>query len=445
MMCRALALFVTLLLAPFAIQAAEETAPEYGNDVAPLLQKYCAGCHNDGDREGDFSVESYASLQKGTDDGPAVLPGDAKNSRLIRLLTGAAEPLMPPEDEPRPSEAEIAILTAWIEAGARGPQGAEPDRLQLIVPAIESHVKQQPIAALDVSPDGSWQAVARYAQVTLHQPPTQQRTDTAVGEGRPVGTYPGKVTRVTFSPDGSRLVTASGVTGLGGVAAIWNVADGALVREFRGHRDILYDAELSPDGTILATCSYDKTIILWDAATGEPLRTLSGHNGAVYDVAYSPDGRFLVSASADDTCKVWRISDGERMDTLSQPLKAAYCCAFSPDGRFIVAGGADNSLRVWRFVSQDGPRINPQVIARFAHEGPIVQLGFTPDGSKLVSVAEDRTVKVWNTRGYRELKLWENQPDVAMALAIAPTGGSFVLGRMDGSLARYEIPAAPSG
>src|SRR6202021_2223182 len=107
--------------------------------------------------------------------------------------------------------------------------------------------------------------------------------------------------------DGTRLVTASGVVGLGGVAAIWNVRDGSLIRRFAGHRDLLFDAELSPDG------------------------------------------RFLVSPSGDDTCKVWRVEDGLRMDTLPQPLKEEYACAFSPDGRTIVAGGADNTIRVWDF------------------------------------------------------------------------------------------------
>ncbi len=162
-------------------------------------------------------------------------------------------------------------------------------------------------------------------------------------------------------------------------------------------------------------------------------------------MAFSPDSRFLVSASADDTCKVWRVADGQRMDTLPQPLKAEYTCAFSPDGRTIVAAGADNNIRVWRFVSRDKPEINPMVIARFAHEGAIVRLAFTPDGTKLVSLAEDRTIKVWRTSDYSELKLWENQPDVATALAIAPDGASFEVGRMDGSLASYAIPAAAAG
>src|SRR5262249_28457677 len=125
------------------------------------------------------------------------------------------------------------------------------------------------------------------------------------------------------------------------------------------------------------------------------------------------------------------------------PLKEEYCCAVSPDGRFIAAGGADNTIRVWKFISKDKPRINPMVQARFAHEGPIVRLAFTPDGTRLVSLAGDRTIKPWETAGYPELEMWGNQPDVAVALAMTGKGTSFRVGRMDGSLAAYPLPARP--
>jgi len=413
-------------------------APDYATRVAPIFSKYCAGCHNDDDREGKFSLESYAALQRGTAHGPALLPGDAAGSRIVRLLTGVAKPMMPPKDEPRPVAGEIAVIQAWIDSGARGPSGQEPDRLALIVPKIAAHSNVQPVVAMDATRDGKWLAVARGAEVGLYggRPPRARKPD------RTLGGFPGKVTALHFTADGGRLVTASGVAGLGGVAAIWNVADGSLVRSFEGHRDILYDAELSPDGKRLATCAYDKKIEHWDALSGKPLRTLEGHTGAVYDVAFSPDSRFLVSASADDTCKVWRVADGQRMDTLPQPLKAEYACTFSPDGRTIVAAGADNNIRVWRFVSREKPEINPMVIARFAHEGAIVRLAFSPDGSKLVSLAEDRTIKAWRASDYSELSLWENQPDVPTALAFGPDGRSFEVGRMDGSLAHYAIPSA---
>ncbi len=439
-MFRLMVLAVLVAVVPVA-RGESVPGPDYQKQVAPLFKKYCTGCHNDEDREGKFSLESYASLQKGAKHGPALLPGDPKGSLIVRLLTGAAKPAMPPKDELKPQPEEISLIEAWIEAGARGPEGKEPDRLTLIVPKIASQTKVRPVVAMDATRDGQWLAVARDSEVALYNG-TGEKAVHADHPARTLGSFPGKVTALHFSPDGSRLVTASGVAGLGGVAALWNVADGALIRRFDGHRDILYDAELSPDGKTLATCGYDKNIELWDTEFGKHLRTLEGHTGAIYDVAFSPDGRFLVSASADDTCKVWRTADGFRMDTLPQPLKAEYTCAFSPDGNAIVAGGADNNIRVWRFVSREKPDINPMVIARFAHEGAIVRLAFTPDGSRLISLAEDRTIKAWRTSDYTEIKLWDNQPDVASAIAFAPDGASFNIGRMDGSLAAYSISAS---
>jgi hypothetical protein len=415
--------------------------PDYQGQVAPVLTKYCAGCHNAEDREGKFSVESFASIQQGAEHGPALLPGDAKGSLMLRLMTTEGKRTMPPKGEPRPSPAEVAVVEAWIAGGAKGPEGEAPPRLALLVPKITPKARVRPVVAMDAARDGRWTAVARDTEVTLFEG-TGEVVTRSTRPGRTIGTFPGKVTSIHFTPDGKRLVVASGVAGLGGVASIWEVETGTLVRSFDGHRDLLHDAELSPDGSLLATCGYDKVIEIRDVATGKLLRSLEGHTGAVYDIAFSPDGRFLVSASADDTCKVWRVADGQRMDTLPQPLKAETACLFSPDGASIIAGGADSNIRVWRFVSKDAPAINPMEIARFAHEGAIVRLGFSPDGKTLVSLAEDRTVKAWRVGDYAEVGSWPGQPDVASALAFAAVGATFDIGRMDGSLATYALPAA---
>lgn len=425
-----------------AASADDAPTPDYQTQIAPLFNKYCAGCHDDDGRDAGLSLASFESLQQGLEDGPAVLAGDSAGSRIIRVMTGDAETVMPPEGEPRPTDEEIALIAAWIDAGAPGPDGAEYNRLMLIVPDIDSQSDVSPITALAVSAVDSRIAIGRYGKVEVFALGDGQSL--AEGLEQPVLTldaFPGKVNAIHFSPDGSQIITASGVSGLGGVAAIWNATDGSLIREFNGHRDTLYDAELSPDGATLATCSYDRTIRLWDVATGDELRALTGHNGAVYDVAYHPSSQFLVSASADDTCKVWRVSDGERLDTLGQPTKEQYACAFTPDGQFIVAGGADNRIRVWRFISTSEPRINPLIFARFAHEGPILEIDFSADGSTLYSSAEDRTLKAWDTAEYTERQVWEGEPAVAMTLAAFSGRDRFLVGRMDGSVDLLEVTA----
>lgn len=427
----------TVVFSSAASLIGAENAPSYEQQIAPIFKKYCVGCHNPTELEGEFSLESFAELQKGGGRGPAFVAGDSKSSRLIRMMTGQAKPAMPPKDEKQPKSEEIGLLKAWIDAGALGPKGSEPMPLTLNTPKIVAARKPKAVTAVAWSPDGKLLAVARFAEVQILNAESQQPVAT-------IADQPGKVTSVKFSSDGRFLVIASGVTGLRGQATLWNIAENKLVRHFAGHRDILYAAVLSPDGKQLATGSYDRQVILWNAESGEQVRTLKGHNDAIYDLAFNPAGTVLASASGDQTVKLWQVATGIRLDTLSQPLKEQFCVSFSPDGKNVVAGGVDNRLRVWKFMSAEVPQINPLLIARFAHEGPLVQLAFSKDGTRLVSVSEDRTVKLWDAKTYMQTYVYERQPDITAALAWSPSGDKFALGRMDGSLQFYPVAQAGS-
>ena len=331
--------------------------------------------------------------------GLSSLRRDRSGPRMLRQLKGAAKPSMPPKGEPRPTAEEIAVLDAWVKAGTPGPVGVQPDRLDLVVPKIIA--PRSAPSRRSTSPATARPWPSHIARIGLDLPRRKGSNRRALADAPRL---PGQGHRRALQR--RRLAPGDGFgrRRLGGVAAIWKVEDGSLVRRFEGHRDLLYDAELSPDGKRPRHLRLRQDHRALGCRDRQALANADGHNGAVYDVAFSPDGRFLVSASADDTCKVWRVDDGLRLDTLPQPLKEEYCCTFSPDGRSIVAGGADNTIRVWKFVSRDKPEINPMVLARFAHEGPIVRLAFTPDGSRLVSLAEDRTVKAWDTTDYTELQ-----------------------------------------
>ena len=84
------------------------------------------------------------------------------------MVSGATEPKMPPEDKPQPSAEEIAVLKNWVEAGAKGPAGKEPDRTRLTVPSITPRAGlADPITALDWSDDGQWIAAARFGRVEI--------------------------------------------------------------------------------------------------------------------------------------------------------------------------------------------------------------------------------------------------------------------------------------
>ncbi len=429
-------MFRTILLIAaitLASSAAGADAPDYNTQIAPLFKKYCTACHNGEDREGQLVLESYARILEGGEHGAVIASGRSQESLLVRVLTGKAKPAMPPEDETKPTAEEIALLAAWIDAGAHGPEGAEPDPTMVVVPKIAPRgVVVDPPTALACSPDGNLLAEAHYGTVEL-----LNRSGRSLL--RALDGHRGRVTSVAFSADGSRLVAAAGEPGLVGEVRLWNVADGSLLRVFTGHRDSLYAVALSPDGSLLATGSYDQQIKIWDVNTGAELRTLTGHNDAVYDLAFRPDGRVLASASGDRTVKLWDVATGARLDTLSQSLKELYTVAFSPDGRHVVAGGVDNRIRVWLVSPDAKENTNPLAISQFAHEAAILELVFSRDGQTLVSAGEDRQIQVWDFPSMTLRGTLEKQPDWPAALAITPDGAALYVSRLDGSEAEYPL------
>ncbi len=430
---KTLPLFFSLLTATAAADA-----PDFHADVAPIFRDYCIGCHNNDEFDGELSLETFADLMRGGESGEAIAPGRSADSFLIRTVTKEEKPRMPPKKEPQPSDAEIAVLKAWVDAGAKGPEASKDVSIlsTLIVPdiAMDAGVSE-PVSATDFSTDGRWMAVARYGVVEILDASSRKVVRRLQG-------HPGKVNAVHFSSDGSEILTASGITGLSGVATLWDAKSGTKIREFgTGSRDIFYDAEFSPDGRLVAAAGYDRVVRIWETATGKELQTIDVHNGAIFDLAFSPDGKILASASGDQTVKLWRVSDGERLDTLNQPQDEQYAVTFTPDGRFVLAAGGDNRIRMWRLVSKDKPRLNPLVHARFAHEGEIVRLAIAPDGKTLVSSSADDTLKVWSLPALEVISVHKDQPDLAAALAISADGKAFTVGRMDGSIERFEFDA----
>ena len=73
----------------------------------------------------------------------------------------------------------------------------------------------------------------------------------------------------------------------------------------RGHTKYVTSVSWSPDGSRIATASRDGTARVWDAASGAEALTLKGHTGDVSSVSWSPDGRRIATASSDKTARVW--------------------------------------------------------------------------------------------------------------------------------------------
>jgi len=163
---------------------------------------------------------------------------------------------------------------------------------------------------------------------------------------------------------------------------------GAATLTLKGHTNRVVSVAFSPDGSWLASGSWDDTVKVWDAATGQETLTLKGHTDSVESVAFSSDGTRIASVSRG-TVKVWDAATGQ--ETLT--LKGAYGgVAFSPDGSRIASAGLGKTVKVWDAAT------GQETLTLKGHTGSVESVVFSPDGTRLASASRDGTVKVWDAR-----------------------------------------------
>jgi WD40 repeat protein len=306
---------------------------------------------------------------------------EAINNETVGIAALSAKAL----GEGRPVDAAKLALAAWPRAGddRRSEFKLTLESLAAAVPLLRERLllagHQERVISADFSPDGT-RVVTASTDHTARIWNAVTGGVIAVLEG-----HKNFLKSAVFSPDGTKVVTASGDN----TARVWDAATGKAIAVLEGHQKGVNTAAFSRDGTKVVTASEDDTARVWDATTGKQTASLEGHQKGVNTAAFSRDGTKVVTASSDGTARVWEAATGNEITRLDGHRDRVISAAFSPDDSRVVTSSADKTARVWDVTTG-------AVIAELKHEGPVKSAVFSPDGTKVVTASADDTARVWD-------------------------------------------------
>jgi WD40 repeat protein len=232
-----------------------------------------------------------------------------------------------------------------------------------------------------------------------------------------------------FSPDGTQLAVGGGAN-----VAFWDVIGRKLLSTFRAHISNINSVSFSPDGSLLATSSLDKSAAVWDAQTSEEISRLEGHKASVTSAIFSLDSRSVLTTSMDAKAKLWEAKSGRLIQCFEGHRAEIVDASFNFDGTRVVTASWDGTAKLWNasnnrfkafldceesmlmatFNAEGSKIVTPNIdssdpmahvwdfstgeciFSLKEHSDLIEYASFSPDGHYIVTTSADKTAKVWN-------------------------------------------------
>lgn len=217
---------------------------------------------------------------------------------------------------------------------------------------------------------------------------------------------------------------------------IWDADTGEKMHILEGHGEGWYmnDLAWSPDGSQLATASWDTKVIVWDSTTGDDLLTFSGHKYAVNSVAWSPDGSRIVSTSNDGEALIWEADTGEvLLELMPEDFTSSISDSkWTKDGGRVILLSADGVGHI--FDAESGVELSQFSVPI---SSDISTFSLTPNEEHMVIGGYDGAAKVYNIETGTEMISY----DVGGVVypAYSPDGRRVLLGNIEGDWGSVQI------
>jgi WD40 repeat protein len=222
-----------------------------------------------------------------------------------------------------------------------------------------------------------------------------------------------------------------------------------IAEQLQGHADLIETVAFSSSGKLLASGSYDNTVMLWnledlenDQQGGEPL---SGHLDWVHSVVFINDG-LLASGSADGTVALWNTETLENIGELKGHSDWVTGLAIDPDKKILASASDDKTIMLWDIQGHRKPFGEPLAVPNKFPFG----IAFNPISGILATtnVNPGGGVLFWDGNSGSQISGAIDIPLIAGALAYSLDGKKLATGGADGSIIYWNadtLPPTPQG
>ena len=427
--------FMTMFLTVLIGNSAWSDLPvSYYQDIRPILQRSCQGCHQPSQARGDLILTSYRDFRRGGSKGKAFIAGQPDQSLILGLISGDP-PSMPMEGDPL-MPVEIELFRRWIDEGAvNDTPNVDADSImeppQYSIPPV--------ISSLAYSPDGDVIAVSGYREVLLHKSDGSQLLARLLGKSD-------RIESIVYASDSKMLVVVGGTPARFGEVQMWDTATNKLIHSFESTYDTIYGASLSPDNKLLAFGCTDKTARIVSIRDQKELVRFDNHSDWVLGTLFTTDGSHFVTGGRDTALKLTEVKSGSFIDDINASNKGLgpiHTIARHPKLDQVLSGGKDRVPRLYRIFRQkrrDVGNTDFNLIRAFERQSDVINaVAFSPDGSQIAVGAVGGEVRIYKVADGSRIMTLDADSTAVFIIAFHPSKNQVAIGGFDGQVRIFNL------
>ncbi|MEQ8674494.1 MAG: TIR domain-containing protein [Aggregatilineales bacterium] len=245
------------------------------------------------------------------------------------------------------------------------------------------------------------------------------------------------VNDLTFNTDGTLILSGAA----DGIAILWDVETGEEIQRFfddtgEGHDGAINAVAFSPNDNRVVTGGVDGFVVFWDIDSGAPNTKTTTHSDEVTGIAFNADGSLLASSSLDRSIVVQDVESGEVVAQVETP-DIITGVVFNPDGETLLSSSGAFTMNTWTIDTENATLNRDRIFS--GHLEWVDKAVYDHEGLFILSASDDDTVRLWNSLTGNEVNRFGGHSDNVKDIAFSPDGRTAITGSADGTMRLLDL------